>query len=161
MMDLLRDNIGARKKARRVGRGHSSGWGKTSGRGHKGQKARSGCSIKGFEGGQMPFYRRVPKRIGFNGYKPAYTALDLKRLESLLFRELIDDSKPLSYEVLLNLGLADKRKKVKLLGNTPLSKPITIEVHAASKSALEAIDKSKGTVTIISSPQSEEEEKDS
>ena len=149
MMDMLCDNPGAKKKARRVGRGHSSGWGKTSGRGHKGQKARSGCAMKGFEGGQMPFYRRVPKRVGFKGYKPAFTPVDLKRIESLLFRSVIAADTCLNYEALLALGLADKRKKIKLLGNTPLSQPLTIEVHAASQAALSAVEKSKGTVKII------------
>ena len=151
MMEMLVDNPGAKKKARRVGRGHSSGWGKTSGRGHKGQKSRSGSAIKGFEGGQMPFYRRVPKRVGFKSYKPDYTPVDLKRIESLLFRSIISADECLNYEALLALGLADKRKKIKLLGNTPLSQPLNIEVHAASKAAILAVEKSQGTVKIITS----------
>jgi len=157
MMEFLCDNPGARKKAKRLGRGHSSGWGKTSGRGHKGQKARSGVSIKGFEGGQMPFYRRIPKRIGFNGHKPDYTALDLKRLESLIFRGLVDCSKTITFETLLSLGLADKRKKVKLLGNMQPSKPIAIEVHAVSEAARAAIDKAKGSIVVIQPTESSEE----
>lgn len=158
-MEMLCDNPGAKKKARRVGRGHSSGWGKTSGRGHKGQKSRSGCAMKGFEGGQMPFYRRVPKRVGFKGYKPAYTPVDLKRIESLLFRSVISPDQSLNYEALLALGLADKRKKVKLLGNAPLSKPLNIEVHAASKAAISAVEKAKGSVKIIEPKSLTEEEK--
>ena len=156
MMLELRDAFGARKKPKRLGRGHSSGLGKTSGRGHKGQKARSGVSIKGFEGGQMPFYRRVPKRVGFKSYKLAYTPLDLKRLEAMCVRGALDASEPLTFEKLLGLGLADKRRKVKLLGSVALSVALSIEVHAASKAALAAVEASKGSVTIITAPAIEE-----
>ncbi|MCY4414153.1 MAG: 50S ribosomal protein L15 [Alphaproteobacteria bacterium] len=161
MMDLLlRDNLGAKTKARRVGRGHSSGWGKTSGSGHKGQKARSGVAIKGFEGGQMPFYRRVPKRNGFTSHKADYTALDLKRIDSLIFKGLIDVAQPLTYNVMLAMGLADKRKKVKLLGNVTLSQPLTIEVHAASRAAQEAMKNAKGTLQIIVPTENEADKKE-
>ncbi len=156
-MEFLRDNPGARQKARRVGRGHSSGWGKTSGKGHKGQKARSGVSIKGYEGGQMPFYRRLPKSLGFNSHRPDFTPVDLKRIESLIFHGKIDPKEPLTYEKMLAIGLADKTKKVKILGNMKLSSALTIEGHAISKAAQEALSASKGAFVSLAASSEEGE----
>lgn len=136
---------GSRKKRKRVGRGPGSGHGKTSCRGHKGQKARSGGNIPpGFEGGQMPLQRRLPKRGFTNIFKKHYTLVHLRDLKRFSQDANIDT------EALKNAGLLKSVKdKVKLLGNGEISHPVVIKVHKASQSAIEKIQAAGGKVEII------------
>ena len=133
----------------RVGRGIGSGKGKTSGRGVKGQKSRSGVSIKSFEGGQMPLYRRLPKR-GFNPVKKTKLAkINLEKLVTLINNKKIIGDK-------ISLDLLQKQKivskiylKLKILGNGEVTSKLEIEAHYASKSAIEKVEKAGGTITLI------------
>merc|ERR1712054_330528 len=108
----IKDNLGSTKSRKRIGRGIGSGKGKTSGKGHKGQKSRSGVSIKGFEGGQMPIHRRLPKRGFTNINRINYTELNLDKIQKLIDGKKIDPKKIISYKILLDLGLV-KSKKLK------------------------------------------------
>jgi large subunit ribosomal protein L15 len=140
-LDSLRDNKGARKKPKLLGRGAGSGKGKTCGKGHKGQKARSGVAIKGFEGGQTPIHRRLPKR----GFKCPTTesikVISLTTINSLVERGKIQDKSLLDLEVLRNLGMISKMDKVKVLGDGELKYKIQFKLNKYSKSALEKIKK--------------------
>jgi large subunit ribosomal protein L15 len=148
----LRDNPGSTKKRMRVGRGIGSGKGKTAGRGVKGQKARTGVAVKGFEGGQMPLHRRLPKR----GFSNVVFARDLNevnvgRLQLAIDSGKLDAKGAITIDVLVAAGVCSKpRDGVKLLGVGDLSAKLTVEVFAASKSAVEAIEKAGGSVTILS-----------
>src|SRR6056300_248232 len=103
-LNNIKDNKGANKERKRVGRGIGSGTGKTSGKGHKGQKARSGVSIKGFEGGQMPIHRRLPKR-GFNNInKVSFVEINVNRLDKLIDEKIIDPNKTINNKVLMDIG---------------------------------------------------------
>lgn len=146
----LRDNPGARKKRMTVGRGIGSGKGKTSGRGVKGQKARTGVSIRGFEGGQMPLHRRLPKR-GFNNiFSKDYAEINLGRLQQAIDAGTVDGKQMISYETLLASGAVAKAKDgVRLLGKGEIKAKIEVTVAGASKSAIEAIEKAGGKVTVI------------
>ena len=137
---------GSKKSVKRIGRGHGSGWGKTSGKGHKGQKARSGGSIRpGFEGGQMPLQRRVPKR-GFNNiFRKKIVALNLKQLETK-----IDNGAVVDVDALRNAGLVKNSfDGVKILGNGELTKSLTVKVDGFSAAAKEAIEKAGGKAEVI------------
>ena len=137
---------GSKKDVKRIGRGHGSGWGKTSGKGHKGQKARSGGSIRpGFEGGQMPLQRRVPKR-GFNNiFRKKIVALNLKQLETKF-----DNGAVVDVEALRNAGLVKNSfDGVKILGNGELTKSLTVKVDGFSAAAKEAIEKAGGKAEVI------------
>ena len=137
---------GSKKSVKRIGRGHGSGWGKTSGKGHKGQKARSGGSIRpGFEGGQMPLQRRVPKR-GFNNIlRKKIVALNLKQLETKC-----DNGAVVDVEALRNAGLVKNSfDGVKILGNGELTKSLTVKVDGFSAAAKEAIEKAGGKAEVI------------
>ena len=137
---------GSKKSVKRIGRGHGSGWGKTSGKGHKGQKARSGGSIRtGFEGGQMPLQRRVPKR-GFNNiFRKKIVALNLKQLETKF-----DNGAVVDVEALRNAGLVKNSfDGVKILGNGELTKSLTVKVDGFSAAAKEAIEKAGGKAEVI------------
>merc|ERR1712054_409128 len=113
----IKDNLGSTKSRKRIGRGIGSGTGKTSGKGHKGQKSRSGVSIKGFEGGQMPIHRRLPKRGFTNINRVNYTELNLDKIQKLIDGKKIDPKKIISYKILLDLGLVKSKKaQIKLLG---------------------------------------------
>ena len=146
-MDLscLKPAIGSTKTRKRIGRGAGSGLGKTSGKGHKGQKARSGGSIKaGFEGGQMPLQRRLPKR-GFRPLeKTVYAVINLRDLELFDAGSVID---------LDDYGLAglvnDLQDGIKILGDGELTKPLTVKAHKFRKSAQEKIEKAGGTVEVL------------
>jgi len=146
----IRDNDGATRERMRVGRGIGSGKGKTAGRGVKGQKARTGVSIKGFEGGQMPLHRRLPKR-GFN--KPNRRELNevnLGRIQEAITAGKLDQGAPITIETLVAAGVVSKpRDGVKILGVGELTAKVTFEVAGASKSAVEAIEKAGGSVTIV------------
>ncbi|MBV8060994.1 MAG: 50S ribosomal protein L15 [Alphaproteobacteria bacterium] len=145
----LRDNPGARKKRMTVGRGIGSGKGKTSGRGVKGQKARTGVSIRGFEGGQMPLHRRMPKR-GFNNiFAKEYAELNLGRLQQAIDAGRIDAKKPITDETLVQAGVVAKsRDGVRLLGKGELKAKVELTVAGASKSAIAAVEKAGGKVTV-------------
>ena len=149
-LNEIKDNIGSTKSRKRIGRGIGSGTGKTSGKGHKGQKSRSGVSIKGFEGGQMPIHRRLPKRGFKNINRINYTELNLDNIQKLIDGKKIDSKKTISYKTLLDLGLVKSKKaKIKLLAKGDIKVKIDIEVSASSKSAKDNIEKNGGTVIIL------------
>lgn len=133
---------GSTKQKKRLGRGHGSGHGKTSGRGHKGQKARSGSGIKlGFEGGQMPIQRRLPKRGFTNIFKISYAILNIRDLNSF------DDGATINRESLLAAGMIkNSDAQVKILGDGELTKKITVDVDKLSKSAQSKVEAAGGTV---------------
>lgn len=136
---------GSRKKRKRVGRGPGSGHGKTSCRGHKGQNARSGGGVRpGFEGGQMPLQRRLPKRGFTNIFKKEYALINLKDLERF------EPNAALEVEDLIKAGLVNRVKDgVKLLGNGGISQPLTLKVHKASKTAIEKVEAAGGKIELL------------
>ncbi len=145
----LRDNPGARHKSKAVGRGIGSGKGKTCGRGVKGQKARTGVSIRGFEGGQMPIHRRLPKR-GFKTLFPKeYCELSLGRLQRAIDDGRLDAAKPITDAVLASSGVVGKsRDGVRLLGNGELKSKVNLTIAGASASAIAAVEKAGGKVVV-------------
>jgi large subunit ribosomal protein L15 len=149
-LNEIRDNEGATKNRMRVGRGIGSGKGKTGGRGVKGQKARTGVSIKGFEGGQMPLHRRLPKR-GFN--KPNQRDLNevnIGRVQEAIAAGKLDQGAPITIETLVAAGVVSKpRDGVKILGVGELSTKLSFEVAGASQSARAAIERAGGSLTIL------------
>ncbi len=155
----IADNAGSRKKRMRVGRGIGSGKGKTSGRGGKGQTARSGVRIKGFEGGQMPLHRRLPKR-GFNNiFKLDFAEINLDRLQEAIDAKLIDVKETVTAELLVKTGVLRRAKDgLRLLGRGELKAKLNIEVYGASKSAIAAVEKAGGTVKILAPAKKEEGE---
>ena len=138
------------KKKIRVGRGIGSGKGKTSSRGHKGQKSRSGVSIKSFEGGQMPLYRRLPKR-GFKSQKQNNIAvLNLKKIQSMLDKKNNNFKNNLDIKILKEKKLINKKySKLKILGTGDIKNTISITAHFASKQALQKIEKAGGKLSLI------------
>ena len=149
----ISDNTGAVKKRVRVGRGPGSGKGKTGGRGMKGQKSRSGVSIKAFEGGQMPLYQRLPKR-GFNSRnsKKLLDQVNLGSIQKLIDTKKIIENKPIDIAVLNSVGLINKNAvSVKLLAKGALTSKIKIEVSSASDKAKKAVEKMGGELTLVSS----------
>ena len=149
-LNEIRDNKGSTKPRKRIGRGIGSGTGKTSGKGHKGQKSRSGVSIKGFEGGQMPIHRRLPKRGFTNINRVNYIELNLEKIQNLIDSKKIDPNKAINHEVLQNLGLIrSKQGKIKLLGKGSIKSKIDIEVSASSKTAKVIVEKIGGSVVIL------------
>ena len=155
----IADNAGSRKKRMRVGRGIGSGKGKQSGRGGKGQTARSGVRIKGFEGGQMPLHRRLPKR-GFNNiFRLEFAEINLDRLQDAVTAKLVDASAVVTAESLVKTGVIRRVKDgLRLLGRGEITAKLNIEVHGASKSAIEAIEKAGGTVKILAAPKKAKDE---
>ena len=155
----IADNSGARKKRMRVGRGIGSGKGKTSGRGGKGQTARSGVRIKGFEGGQMPLHRRLPKR-GFNNvFRLDFAEINLDRLQEAIDAKLVDVGSVVNAELLVKTGVLRRAKDgLRLLGRGELKSKLNIEVHGASKSAIAAVEKAGGTVKILAPAKKDEGE---
>nr|PZN85294.1 MAG: 50S ribosomal protein L15 [Pseudomonadota bacterium] len=151
-LNELRDNPGATKVRVRVGRGIGSGVGKTAGRGVKGQKSRAGVSLGGFEGGQMPLYRRLPKR-GFNKWqRKKWNELTLGRLQQAIDAGKIDPAKPIDLEVLVSSGVVRRPKDgVRLLGTGELKTKVEITVNHATASAREAVEKLGGSVKLIES----------
>ena len=146
----LRDNAGSSKKRMRIGRGIGSGKGKTGGRGGKGQTARSGVRIKGFEGGQMPLHRRLPKRGFWNPFSTDYNEVNLGRVQQAVDAGKLDASQAVTIESLIAAGVVTKpRDGVKILGNGELKAKLAFEVAAASKSAREAIEKAGGSVKLL------------
>ena len=151
-LNELSDNSGARKNRKRVGRGPGSGNGKTAGRGMKGQKSRSGVSINGFEGGQMPLYRRLPKR-GFNNiFRKQFVELGTSRLQAAIDAKKVDAKKEITAESLVEAGVLRRAKDgVRLLVNGELSAKVTITVAGASKGAVAMVEKAGGSVTVTES----------
>jgi large subunit ribosomal protein L15 len=149
-LNELSDNPGARKDRTRVGRGTGSGKGTTAGRGNKGQKSRSGVSIKGFEGGQMPIYRRMPKRGFKNPFRKEFLVVNLGRLQQAIDDKRIDAKKTVDTAVLMAAGLVGRRvgDGVRLLANGELKTKVTVEVAGASKAAVEAVEKAGGKVVL-------------
>lgn len=149
-LNELKDRPGAREARKRVGRGIGSGLGKTAGKGHKGQKARSGVSTAGFEGGQMPIYRRLPKR-GFN--KPnrdRFNEVNVGRIQSAIDAGKLDAGQPVTPEALLAAGVITRAfDGVRLLGQGDLKAKVSFQVHHASKSAVAAVEKAGGSVTVL------------
>ena len=150
-MNLNSLNLKVKSKKIRLGRGIGSGKGKTCGRGHKGQKARSGVAIKSFEGGQMPLYRRLPKR-GFNPItsKKSMAIINLSRIQEIITKQKNILSNKINLTTLQNSKFINKKhKKLKLLGSGDLKQKFDIEVNSISKSAKEKIEKLGGKVTLI------------
>ena len=149
-LNELRDNPGARHKSKRVGRGVGSGRGKTAGRGNNGQKSRSGVAIKGFEGGQMPLYRRLPKR-GFNNiFAKRFQVVNLGRLQTAIDTGKLDAGKPIGTAELIASGVVRRaRDGVRLLGKGELTTIVDITVAGASASAVEAVEAAGGKVTVV------------
>ena len=148
-MITLNNRLKINKSKIRVGRGIGSGKGKTSGRGVKGQKSRSGVAIKSFEGGQMPLYRRLPKR-GFNSIsKTTVAILNLNKIQSYIDKKTIKISDTLNSDILKKLKLINKNSsKLKILGTGDIKDKITIEADLASKSAIEKLEKIGGSIQI-------------
>jgi len=149
-LNELKGNAGASKNAMRVGRGIGSGKGKTSGRGQKGQKSRTGVAIKGFEGGQMPLYRRLPKR-GFNNPNgKVYAEVSLGSLQEAIDAKKLDAKKTIDGAALVSAGVIRREKDgVRLLGNGELKTKVTLNIHGATKTSIAAVEKAGGTVSII------------
>ena len=152
-LNELADNPGARRARKRVGRGLGSGTGKTSGRGHKGQKSRSGATIKGFEGGQMPLHRRLPKR-GFNNiFAKRYVAINLDRLQQAIDAKKLDPKQPIDAAALKAAGvIKNPRDGVRLLARGEIKTKVNLSVAGASKKAAEAVEKAGGSITIETPP---------
>ena len=146
----LRDNAGARKPRRRVGRGIGSGKGKTAGRGGKGQTARSGVAIKGFEGGQMPLHRRLPKRGFTNIFRKRFNELNLARVQQAIDAGKLDAAALIDVEALVAAGVLRRAKDgVRLLGGGELKAKVNITVAGASKSAIAAVESAGGSITVL------------
>jgi large subunit ribosomal protein L15 len=155
----IADNAGSRKKRMRVGRGIGSGKGKTAGRGGKGQTARSGVRIKGFEGGQMPLHRRLPKR-GFNNiFRLEFAEINLDRIQQAIDGKLLDAKETVDAAALVKARVIRRAKDgVRLLGRGELKTKLNVEVHGASKSAIAAVEKAGGTVKILAPAKKDEGE---
>jgi len=149
-LNEIRDNEGARKGRVRVGRGIGSGLGKTAGRGQKGQKSRSGVSIKGFEGGQMPLHMRLPKR-GFNNiFAKDYAEVNIGAIQKAIDAGKLDAKGTLDHDALKAAGLARGGKDgVRLLGKGDLKAKLALKIAGASKGAREAVEKAGGSIEII------------
>ena len=152
-LNQLSDNPGARRKYKRLGRGIGSGKGKTAARGGKGQTARSGVSLLGFEGGQMPLFRRLPKRGFRNPFPKFYGIVNLGRLQAAIEAGRLDPKKPLDQAALVAAGLVkDMADGVRLLAKGELKAKITIEVAGASRAAIAAVEKAGGKVVVPAAP---------
>lgn len=148
-LNELRDNDGARYKSKRLGRGIGSGKGKTSGKGVKGQKARAGVSLNGFEGGQLPIYRRIPKRGFSNIFRKEYAPLNLGALAAAIEAGRLDAGAPIDEAKLFAAGVVKSGKVagIRLLAKGELSRAVDITVSGASAAAIAAVEKAGGKVT--------------
>ena len=149
-LNEVKDNPGSTKSAKRVGRGIGSGTGKTSGSGHKGQKARSGVSINGFEGGQMPIHRRLPKRGFTNVFRKNYVEVNLGRLQGAIDSGKLDASQPVDALALVGAGVISKmRDGVRILAKGELNtKKVEIHAAGASAAAVKAVEKAGGKIIV-------------
>ncbi|PPR17962.1 MAG: 50S ribosomal protein L15 [Alphaproteobacteria bacterium MarineAlpha9_Bin7] len=149
-LNELRDNSNANRDRVRVGRGIGSGTGKTAGRGHNGQNSRSGSGMKGFEGGQMPLYRRLPKRGFSNPFTKRYAVVNLGQLQAAIDRKKLDPKKVINGDVLLAAGLIKRVEDgVRVLGKGELKAKVTVEAVGASKGAVAGIEKVGGALTLL------------
>lgn len=148
-LNEIRDNDGASRPRKRVGRGIGSGTGKTSAKGQKGQKSRSGVSLAGFEGGQMPLYRRLPKR-GFNNiFRQKFVELGLGRLQTAIESGKLDTQKPITEDILVEAGIVRRKKDgIRILATGELKAKVDLHVTGASKPALAAVEAAGGSVTL-------------
>jgi len=148
-LNELRDKEGATHSRKRVGRGIGSGLGKTGGRGVKGQKSRSGAAMKGFEGGQMPIYRRLPKR-GFNNiFKKEFNEVSVGRIQAAVDAKKLDPKATVDTDALVKAGVVRRPKDgVRLLGDGEIKTKLNFEVAGASKSAIEKVEKAGGSVKL-------------
>ena len=148
-LNELRDNDGARTEKKRVGRGAGSGMGKTSGKGHKGQKSRAGATINGFEGGQMPIYRRLPKRGVKNPFRKQYAIVNLGDVQKAIEDGRLEKDKEIDENSLRGAGLAGKKNlRIRLLADGALKSKITMKVAGASRSAVVAVEEAGGAVIL-------------
>lgn len=150
-LNQLSDNAGATKKRKRIGRGPGSGTGKMGGRGIKGQNSRSGVALNGYEGGQMPLYMRLPKR-GFNNINAkTHAVVNLGLLQKFIDAKKIDTKKPITEAVLVESGLVTRVKDgVRILGKGEITSKVDLTVTGASKSAVAAVEKAGGKLTVTS-----------
>jgi large subunit ribosomal protein L15 len=159
-LNQIADRPGARKKRMRIGRGIGSGMGKTGGRGGKGQTARAGVSIKGFEGGQMPLHRRLPKR-GFRNtpFAVKLNEVNVGKVQAAIDAGLIDAGQPITVDAMVKARLMRRAKGgVKLLGHGEIKAKVEFSVYRASKSAIAAVEKAGGSVKILAAPKVESAE---
>jgi large subunit ribosomal protein L15 len=149
----LSENPGATKARKRVGRGIGSGSGKTAGRGVKGQKSRSGVAINGFEGGQMPLYRRLPKRGFTNIFSKNFNVVSVGRIQTAIDAKKLDPKATVTLDTLKAAGIIRRAKDgVRLLSDGEIKTAVTFEVAGASKAAIEKIEKAGGTVKLPAAP---------
>lgn len=148
-LNTIRDNRGARKQSMRVGRGYGSGKGRTAGRGVKGQKSRTGVSVNGFEGGQMPIFRRLPKRGFHNIFRLKFVELNLGALQKAFDSKLLDAQKEVNGVALMEAGMIKNVKDgIRLLGKGTLTTKAVIRVAGATKSAAAAVEKIGGQLIV-------------
>ncbi len=155
-LNELRDNAGAHLKSKRLGRGIGSGKGKTSGKGVKGQKAREGVALNGFEGGQLPIYRRLPKRGFKNIFRTEYAPINVGTIEQALESGLLNPNEAITEAALAHAGLVRLAKVagVRLLAKGELTRAVRVTVSGASPAAIAAVEKAGGTVTTtVSKPE--------
>lgn len=151
-LNELRDNDGARKKFKRIGRGIGSGKGKTGGRGVKGQKARTGVSLNGFEGGQLPIYRRMPKRGFVNPFRKEYAPINLHTLDAAIESGRLPEGQAIDEAALEAAGLVRTGAKIagiRLLARGEIKRAVNITVSGASAAAIAAVQAAGGTVTVL------------
>jgi large subunit ribosomal protein L15 len=148
-LNELRDNEGARTDRKRVGRGAGSGTGKTSGKGHKGQKSRAGATINGFEGGQMPIYRRLPKRGFKNPFRKEFSVVNVGDIQKAIEDGRLKVGAEVDEQCLRQAGLAGKKRMgIRLLARGEIKSKITVKVAGASKTAMLAVEKAGGAVVL-------------
>ncbi|MEK9684656.1 MAG: 50S ribosomal protein L15 [Rhodospirillaceae bacterium] len=149
-LNQISENKGSRKARKRVGRGPSSGLGKTAGKGQKGQKSRSGVALAGFEGGQMPLFRRLPKRGFTNIFRRQYCEVNLGRLQTAIDLGKLDTSVPIDASAMQKAGLfKNSRDGIRLLAKGAFKSKVSLVVTGASKSAVSIVEKSGGSVVIL------------
>ena len=155
-LNELRDNPGATKSRKRIGRGVGSGTGKTGGRGIKGQKSRSGVAIKGYEGGQMPLYQRLPKR-GFNSRnKKSFAVINLGLLQKFIDAKTLDAKKEITEDVLIESGVIRRKLDgVRVLAKGEITAKVKLSVTGASRSAIAAVEKAGGSLAVTSASKAE------
>ena len=155
-LNELRDNPGATKPRKRIGRGPGSGTGKTGGRGIKGQKSRSGVAIKGFEGGQMPLYQRLPKR-GFNSRnRKKFAVINLGLIQKFIDAKTLDPKQEITEDLLVETGVVRRKLDgVRVLAKGEITAKVKLTVTGASKSAIAAVEKAGGSLTVTSPAASE------
>ncbi|MGP3697906.1 50S ribosomal protein L15 [Rhodobacter sp. NSM] len=148
-LNELRDNEGAARKKKRVARGPGSGKGKTAGRGIKGQKSRSGVALNGYEGGQMPLYRRLPKRGFTKPNRKEYAVVNLGLIQKFVDAGKLDASQPIDETAIVAAGVTShKRDGIRVLGKGEITAKLALTVTGASKSAVEAVEKAGGSITL-------------